>query len=152
MDAIEQKAREWLAGERDLDVHQLVRDLVARNTELELACAQAVEFATYVEEHAKGKMEAAARRFMSMEFAQELARVLKAGREGPAPEGNTDDKNLTLVEREVLAAAEEIRLAVRFSARPPTSIAQAEAKTERIRRARHRMLKALGATPAPEVG
>lgn len=56
----------------------------SRLTELELACAQAVEFATYVEEHAKGKMEDAARRFMSMEFAQELAGVLKAGREAQA--------------------------------------------------------------------
>ncbi|HEY9143286.1 MAG TPA: hypothetical protein VIM90_04555 [Arenimonas sp.] len=52
--------------------------------DLELAVAQAVEFATYVEEHAKGKMEEAARRFLSMPFAQELAGVLKAGREARA--------------------------------------------------------------------
>lgn len=39
---------------------------------LELAVAQAVEFAEYVEAHAKGKMEEAARHFLSMPYAQDL--------------------------------------------------------------------------------
>ena len=65
-------------------LEQLTADvdaLQSRITELELACAQAVEFATYVEQHAKGKMEEAAKNFLSLPFAQELAVVLKAGRE-----------------------------------------------------------------------
>lgn len=69
-----------LRGPYRADEPDEAETLRARNAELELACAQAVEFATYVEEHAKGKMEEAARRFLSMEFAQELAGVIKAGR------------------------------------------------------------------------
>lgn len=70
---IEQKALAWLRGEEDADVRQLVRDLAARNTELEIACAQAVEFATYVEGAAKGTMVERAKHFMSAPYAQELA-------------------------------------------------------------------------------
>lgn len=45
--------------------------------ETEVALAQAVEFAEYVEQHAKGKMEAASRHFLSMPYAQALkARIL----------------------------------------------------------------------------
>jgi len=42
-------------------------------SEQEIAVAQAVEFAQYVEEHAKGKMSDAARRFLSLPYAQDLA-------------------------------------------------------------------------------
>lgn len=38
----------------------------------EVAIAQAVEFAEYVEQHAKGKMEEAAKRLLSQSFAQEM--------------------------------------------------------------------------------
>lgn len=61
-------------------VQAVLEAAAARLTELELACAQAVEFATYVEAQAKGKMEDAAKHFMSLPFSQELAWVLKVGR------------------------------------------------------------------------
>lgn len=60
-----------------------------------------------------------------------------------------NDKHLTDVEREVLAAAEEIRLAVRFSNRTPDTITGAYEKLDRIASAKQRMLAALGAHPAP---
>lgn len=40
--------------------------------DLEVAVAQAVEFAEYVESHAKGTMVEAAKRFLSQPFAEEL--------------------------------------------------------------------------------
>lgn len=43
----------------------------------DIALGQAVELATYVEEHAKGKMSEAARMFLSVPFAQKIAALLK---------------------------------------------------------------------------
>lgn len=45
----------------------------ARIAELEVACAQAVEFAQYVEDAAKGAMVARAKHYLSQPYAQELA-------------------------------------------------------------------------------
>lgn len=54
--------------------------------ETEVALAQAVEFAEYVEQHAKGKMEAAARHFLSMPYAQALkARILPSAADEAKP-------------------------------------------------------------------
>lgn len=46
----------------------------------EVALAQACALATYVSEHAKGKMEAAARAFLSLPFAQLISKQLEASR------------------------------------------------------------------------
>lgn len=92
---VEMNAREWLSGDRDLDVRQLVRDLVARNTELEVAVAQAVEFATYVEQAAKGTMVERARHFMSQEFAQELAARLQEDWKARALSAEADIARMT---------------------------------------------------------
>jgi hypothetical protein len=40
--------------------------------DMEVAVAQGVEFATYVREHAKGKMVGAAEHFLSLKFSREL--------------------------------------------------------------------------------
>ena len=44
-----------------------------RQADLEPAIAQAVEFAEYVSEHAKGRMVERAQHFLSLKYAQELA-------------------------------------------------------------------------------
>lgn len=75
------------AGEdqRDADCNAAVlavnylRANAGRLVEMDVAVAQAVEFAEYVEQHAKGKMEEAARRFLSLPYAQDVAARLKAG-------------------------------------------------------------------------
>lgn len=50
--------------------------LLARLRETEIAVAQAVEFAQYVEKAAKGAMVERARHFLSMKYSQELAKRL----------------------------------------------------------------------------
>jgi hypothetical protein len=47
-------------------------------TDKDVAIAQAVEFAQYVETHAKGGMEKAAKRFLSLLYSQEIAKRLAA--------------------------------------------------------------------------
>lgn len=49
---------------------------VLSESEKDVALAQAVEFAEYVERQAKGAMVDAAKRFLSLPYAQELARRL----------------------------------------------------------------------------
>lgn len=49
----------------------------------DVALAQAVEFAEYVERQAKGAMVDAAKRFLSLPYAQELAKRLAASMEVP---------------------------------------------------------------------
>jgi hypothetical protein len=62
------------------DRHGLER-LQARFAEQEIAVAQAVTLAQYVEDRAKGAMVDAARVFLSTPFAHEIAERLKAGAE-----------------------------------------------------------------------
>ncbi|HEL4660780.1 TPA: hypothetical protein UN036_000056 [Stenotrophomonas maltophilia] len=52
-------------------------------SEKDVALAQAVEFAEYVERQAKGAMVAAAKRFLSLPYAQELSKRLAASMEVP---------------------------------------------------------------------
>lgn len=47
-------------------------------TDKDIAVAQAVEFAQYVVDHAKGRMVEAAERFLSLAYSQEIATRLKA--------------------------------------------------------------------------
>lgn len=47
-------------------------------TDKDIAVAQAVEFAQYVVDHAKGRMVEAAERFLSLAHSQEIAARLKA--------------------------------------------------------------------------
>ena len=61
--------REWMQAAPDIDL--------ARIAELEVAVAQAVEFAEYVEQAAKGAMAERARHFLSLPYAKELAARLK---------------------------------------------------------------------------
>jgi hypothetical protein len=58
----------------------------ADSTAASIAVAQAVEFAEYVESHAKGAMVQAARRFLSLPYAQEIATRLSPN---PSPNGVT---------------------------------------------------------------
>lgn len=51
----------------------------ARLAELEIACAQAVEFAEYVEGAAKGVMVDRAKHYLSLPYSQELQQRLRAG-------------------------------------------------------------------------
>jgi predicted ribosome-associated RNA-binding protein Tma20 len=58
-----------------------IRLLEERNHEMEIAVAQAVEFAEYVEGAAKGKMVERAKHFLSTPYAKELAERLRKTRE-----------------------------------------------------------------------
>lgn len=49
-------------------------------SEKDVALGQAVELATYVERQAKGSMREAAQRFLSLGYAQEIARRLEESR------------------------------------------------------------------------
>ena len=60
--------REWMAAAPEIDL--------ARIEELEIAVAQAVEFAEYVEGAAKGAMVERARYFLSLPYAKRLAERL----------------------------------------------------------------------------
>lgn len=53
-----------------------IEGLEARNAEVEIACAQAVEFAQYVESAAKGAMVEHAQRYLSLPYSQGLAERL----------------------------------------------------------------------------
>jgi hypothetical protein len=68
---------EWRGMCDDFSAYELaadyLRDNAGRLREMDVAIAQAVEFAEYVEQHAKGKMEDAAKRFLSLPYSQELA-------------------------------------------------------------------------------
>lgn len=96
MDAIEKRARELLAQAFACEPEELlpvevraVRAVLAYHAALtppegeqlsesdkDVALAQAVEFADYVERQAKGAMVDAAKRFLSLPYAQELAKRL----------------------------------------------------------------------------
>jgi len=52
------------------------RDDPERRADIEIAHAQAVEFAQYVVDHAKGKMVERAEHFLSFKYSQEIARRL----------------------------------------------------------------------------
>lgn len=56
---------DWLEAAPEIDIDRL--------KEIEVAVAQAVEFAEYVEGAAKGAMVERARHFLSLPYAQELA-------------------------------------------------------------------------------
>lgn len=47
--------------------------------DVEIAVAQAVEFAEYVSDHAKGKMVERAKHFLSLPYSQEIAAKLRRG-------------------------------------------------------------------------
>jgi len=107
MDAIEQRARELVMAEiPDLakecfgyqgmtvvNLHVVMRILRAALTppegealsesDKDVALAQAVEFAKYVERQAKGAMVDTAKRFLSLPYAQELAKRLATCPEVP---------------------------------------------------------------------
>lgn len=55
------------------------RDSLKERGDVEIAVAQAVEFAEYVTEHAKGKMVERARHFLSLPYSQELSARLRQG-------------------------------------------------------------------------
>lgn len=101
MDAIEKRARELLASEyekagetvfadrarkgrydNDPDLRAIIAALTPpegeplSESEKDIALAQAVELAEYVERQAKGAMVDAAKRFLSLPYAQELAKRL----------------------------------------------------------------------------
>jgi hypothetical protein len=69
----------FLDGEGDMDLDEVV-DLLSESAtrleEVETALAQAVELAEYVEQHAKGRMVDAVKHFLSLPYAQDLARRL----------------------------------------------------------------------------
>lgn len=56
---------EWIKSAPDIDIERVA--------EMEVALAQAVEFAEYVEMAAKGAMAERARHFLSLPYAQEIA-------------------------------------------------------------------------------
>ena len=60
-------ARQWLAANVD-DSEQL------SESDKDIALGQAVTFAEYVSEHAKGKMVEAAQKFLSMDYSKEIAK------------------------------------------------------------------------------
>jgi hypothetical protein len=49
---------------------------VLSDSDKDIALAQAVEFAEYVERQAKGEMVKSARKFLSLPYAQEIAKRL----------------------------------------------------------------------------
>lgn len=70
---------EYMLEEEDISTMAGMENLrlQERVTELETACAQAVEFAEYVEGAAKGKMVERAKYYLSLPYSQELALRLK---------------------------------------------------------------------------
>lgn len=60
----------------------------------DVAIAQAVGFATYVEEHAKGEMVKAAKRFLALPYAQEIAKRLN---KSPIDENTPRDGRCLLI-------------------------------------------------------
>jgi len=74
-DEIEQSTRDhWTKVARRLYGAQQARALEALDeTDKDIAVAQAVEFAQYVVDHAKGRMVEAAERFLSLPYSQEVA-------------------------------------------------------------------------------
>lgn len=72
-------AGNWLTESRDLTDVAALQSANARLAEMEVACAQAVEFAEYVEGAAKGAMVERAKHYLSMPYSQELqARLRRA--------------------------------------------------------------------------
>ncbi|SDQ43527.1 hypothetical protein [Pseudoxanthomonas sp. CF125] len=74
---------EYMLEEEDISTMSGMANLrlQERVEELEVACAQAVEFAEYVEGAAKGKMADRAKHYLSLPYSQELAARLLPGRE-----------------------------------------------------------------------
>lgn len=71
--------REWMQSAPEIDV--------ARIEELEVAVAQAVEFAEYVEGAAKGAMVERAQHFLSLPYAKRLAERLRMTANVPVKPG-----------------------------------------------------------------
>lgn len=69
---------------------QMLLESADRLDEQETAVAQAVAFAQYVEDHAKGGMVEAARKFLSLPFSQEIAARLKRVAELEAERADDD--------------------------------------------------------------
>lgn len=76
--------REWKAR---AEASERTAEGLRERTDVEVCCAQAVEFAEYVTEHAKGKMVEAAKRFLSLPYSKELAAKLKHATELARLEG-----------------------------------------------------------------
>lgn len=96
-----------------------VDDVRAMVDDMEVALAQATALAEYVEEHAKGKMEQAAKQFLSNDFAEELRTRLATKRQRDlAFDFNTEllrkdgDANLAVLWGVVRAAGGEVKLPV----------------------------------------
>lgn len=82
-DDVEQSTRDhWTHIARRLSGAEQADTLEALNeTEKDIAIAQAVEFAQYVVDHAKGRMVEAAERFLSLPYSQEIAQRLTAAQQ-----------------------------------------------------------------------
>lgn len=76
---------EYMLEEEDISTMSGMANLrlQERVDELEVACAQAVEFAEYVEGAAKGSMADRAKHYLSLPYSQQLATRLKPGRMTP---------------------------------------------------------------------
>lgn len=80
---------EYMMEEEDISTMSGMSNLRLQDrvAELEIACAQAVELAEYVEGAAKGKMTERAKHYLSLPYSQELALRLKDTMPGGSGEG-----------------------------------------------------------------